>query len=102
MRVINMAILPDDIDLDQDGRKIIITWQDGQRSEYLFKRLRENCPCATCRTERENGNKIAVPDGLSLSEASLVGRYAFQFVWSDNHATGIFTFEFLRELELNQ
>lgn len=27
-----------------------------------------------------------------------VGRYALRFQWSDGHATGIYTFEYLREL----
>jgi len=27
-----------------------------------------------------------------------VGRYALQFVWSDGHSTGIYTFEYLRAL----
>jgi DUF971 family protein len=27
-----------------------------------------------------------------------VGRYALQFMWSDGHSTGIYTFEYLREL----
>jgi DUF971 family protein len=28
-----------------------------------------------------------------------VGRYALQFVWSDGHSTGIYTFEYLRQLD---
>jgi DUF971 family protein len=27
-----------------------------------------------------------------------VGRYALQFVWSDGHSTGIYTYEYLREI----
>jgi DUF971 family protein len=27
-----------------------------------------------------------------------VGRYALQFVWSDGHSTGIYTWEYLREI----
>jgi DUF971 family protein len=27
-----------------------------------------------------------------------VGQYALQFVWSDGHSSGIYTFEYLREL----
>jgi DUF971 family protein len=27
-----------------------------------------------------------------------VGNYALQFVWSDGHETGIYTFEYLRKL----
>jgi ATP-binding protein involved in chromosome partitioning len=27
-----------------------------------------------------------------------VGQYALQFVWSDGHTTGIYAFEYLREM----
>jgi DUF971 family protein len=27
-----------------------------------------------------------------------VGRYALQFVWSDGHSTGIYTYEYLRDI----
>jgi DUF971 family protein len=27
-----------------------------------------------------------------------VGRYALQFVWSDGHSTGIYSFEYLRDV----
>ena len=35
---------------------------------------------------------------VSLRNTELVGRYALNFVWSDGHQTGIFSFDYLRKL----
>jgi DUF971 family protein len=39
-----------------------------------------------------------VPDDLELRRVQLVGQYALQFEWADGHHTGIYSFEFLRDL----
>jgi len=36
-----------------------------------------------------------VPDDLTITDMSLVGNYAIQFVFSDGHDTGIYTWEAL-------
>jgi ATP-binding protein involved in chromosome partitioning len=40
----------------------------------------------------------AVDEGVYPTAIHYVGRYALQFVWSDGHSTGIYTFPYLREL----
>lgn len=37
-------------------------------------------------------------EDISLRNTDLVGRYALTFVWSDGHQTGIFSFDYLRQL----
>ena len=39
-----------------------------------------------------------VPDNLELRRVELVGQYALQFEWTDGHRTGIFAFEYLRDI----
>tara|TARA_B110000438_G_scaffold277633_1_gene300442 strand:- start:720 stop:863 length:144 start_codon:yes stop_codon:yes gene_type:complete len=39
-----------------------------------------------------------VDDHVYPTAIHYVGRYAIQFVWSDGHSTGIYTFEYLREI----
>lgn len=88
---------------------LMITWGDGHESIYLFEDLREQCPCATCRQLRKNSKsgkqslKKTIP--LRAKAAPIrplkmepVGRYAFKFTWNDKHDTGIYTFEFLRNM----
>jgi DUF971 family protein len=36
--------------------------------------------------------------GVDPTAIHYVGRYALQFIWSDGHSTGIYTFEYRREL----
>jgi DUF971 family protein len=104
--------------------KLEIEWRDGVRSTYPIGYLRSMCPCASCKAVRggyEGGHPPAIeakpidapppPKKLSLSilpgnysqplsalKAELVGNYAIRIDWSDNHGSGIYSFEYLREI----
>lgn len=91
--------------LSKEGAdRLIIEWNDGHRSVYTWRHLRDNCPCAGCREERgkpANPFRLLQPGELTpLAPVSMprVGRYAYKIVWSDGHDTGIFTLEHLRQL----
>ncbi len=96
-------LLPVSLGKQPDGR-LMIEWNDGHRSYYTWKHLRDNCPCATCRDEREKPPdpfRILSPKELQpLAPAAMspVGRYAYKIVWNDGHDTGIYTLDSLREL----
>jgi DUF971 family protein len=78
-----------------------IIWNDGHVSLYPSWYLREKCPCANCIEEFTGIKKVipgSIPSSLERVNVSLVGNYAVQFEWSDEHSTGIYTFEYLREL----
>ena len=86
-----------------------IIWGDGHESIFLYEELRLECPCATCRQLRKNSKSGKLPFKkqipLGAKNASIrplklepVGNYAFKFTWNDKHDTGIYTFEFLRNL----
>ena len=95
------------------GQGVEVTWSDGHTSRYDFPYLREHCPCALCNDEREKKARIGTsPSGAKASNAVLpmfkprvtaksataVGNYAIQIEFSDSHATGIYSFEHLREI----
>ena len=91
------------------GEGVEITWSDGHASRYDFPYLRDHCPCAVCNDEREKNEKTsAKPGGAALlpmykprvtaKKATAVGNYAIQIEFSDAHATGIYSFEHLREI----
>jgi DUF971 family protein len=89
------------------GEGVAITWSDGHQSRYDFPYLRDHCPCATCRDEREkhSAESPAAANPLPMFKprvkangASPVGNYAIQIQFSDAHATGIYSFDCLREL----
>lgn len=91
------------------GTGVDITWSDAHTSHYEFAYLREHCPCATCRESHEKGHAnhgdVASSPALPMFKprvtaraASPVGTYAVQIEFSDGHATGIFSFDHLREI----
>jgi DUF971 family protein len=98
------SVTPKDLKVKIADQRLLIEWKDGKHSEFSLAQLRHVCPCATCRTEREQqgSNPLRIlkadPTGIRVLTARLVGTYAIQFDWSDGHNTGIFDFRFLRSL----
>ena len=92
--------VPVRVDLADGGKRIIIAWQDGRMTEYTAFELRADCPCAGC-VDETSGKRILLRENVDPEVAAVaatqVGRYAVQFQWSDNHTTGIYTYERLRE-----
>ncbi len=99
------AVTPESLALKRVEQELRVSWKDGQASVFPAFRLRKNCPCAACRTEREKdtGSLLPIlktsPDDIKLTSAQLVGSYAIQLFWSDGHDTGIFDFRYLRALD---
>lgn len=94
------AIEPREIKQEGDAG-VRITWGDGLISSFTAAGLRRACPCAQCVNEW-TGQRVLKPESiaeeLTISDLSLVGRYAINFRWSDGHETGIYSFRYLREL----
>ena len=99
-------VVPTALRKDAEDR-LVIEWSDGHRSVYAWKHLRERCPCAGCRDEREKPAdpfRILSPQDLvprpPLAPVAVtpVGHYAYKITWNDGHDTGIFTLEHLRAL----
>jgi DUF971 family protein len=86
--------------------RLVIEWSDGHRSVFAWTQLRANCPCATCRDERDkpaNPFRVLTPAQAAAGPlrpvaVSPVGHYAYKIAWSDGHDTGIYSFEQLRAL----
>ena len=93
------------VNIRKDGSdRLRIEWSDGHGSVYTWQHLRDRCPCAGCRDERDKPPDpfhILKPNELvPLAPVRMlpVGRYAYKIVWSDGHDSGIFTLEHLRSL----
>ncbi len=81
--------------------EVRILWKDGHSSSYKSLDLRANCTCAQCLDEVTGQRRISAGSvRLDVHPMSYkpVGNYAVQFAWSDGHATGIYTYEYLRYL----
>ena len=91
------VLRPKDVNISGDA--IIILWDDGHRSPYPHRYLRLRCPCASCveeMTGRPRLDPATVPQDVRAVDQMPVGSYALQFLWSDTHYTGIYTFRVLR------
>jgi DUF971 family protein len=87
--------------VQESDSELSIRWSDDAETSYSAPSLRRACPCASCVNEW-TGEKILqdekISDDLTIKNASLVGRYALNFQFSDGHETGIYSFKYLREL----
>src|SRR5512140_3751625 len=87
---------PVKLNLKKD-EKLEIEWADGHRCVYTISYLRTMCPCALCRSVRQEDKPkkslLTVLPGnfsqpLTAVSAELVGNYALRIDWSDQHASG--------------
>jgi DUF971 family protein len=92
-------------DLQQIGEELAIKWADGTESFIPLEKLRRHCPCAGCKGEVDvmgklykNPERPLSPAAFQLVRIERVGGYGVQPVWRDGHATGIYSFEYLRRM----
>jgi DUF971 family protein len=93
------------VDLQQIGGELAIKWEDGSESFIALEKLRRACPCAGCMGERDimgqlhkGPEQTLSPRSFELERLEFVGGYGAQPFWADGHATGIFSFDYLRRL----
>ncbi len=100
-------VRPTGVKADRNERVLTISWEDGRKSVYPFAGLRAACPCVECKGGHENMGKPGNPalvrdapdDGVTVEKLEAVGAYALQFMWSDGHYTGIYTWDYLRQCD---
>jgi DUF971 family protein len=93
------------VDLTPFPSELAIKWSDGREDFIAFETLRRFCPCAACMGETDiMGNTYKAPErpygprAFALEKLVPVGGYAVQPVWGDGHATGLYTWPWLRQL----
>ena len=87
--------------LSKDQLQLTLTWSDGETSTVSARRLRQYCPCAGC-VEEWSGKRTfgvdTIPEGTKVIEVNSVGNYALSFTFGDLHNTGIYQWEYLKDL----
>ncbi len=96
----------------QKDRGLTVHWTSGKKSFYPVAYLRRMSPSAEVRALREEmaSNPLAViPAAKALADgpltalgAELVGNYAIRISFSDGHQTGIYSWEYLQEIDPEQ
>lgn len=88
------------VDIQPDRLKIV--WADGKESNYSARDLRAACNCAACVSEisgQRTLNLNSIAQDIKISAAEPTGNYAVSFKFSDMHSTGIYSYEYLREID---
>jgi len=103
------GITPEHLDLKKD-HGLNVRWSDGVESFFPIAYLRKMSPSAEMRELRKqmNTNPLTIlPDGMASSnpivatDAEMVGNYAIKIHFSDGHATGLYSWTYLREIDPN-
>ncbi len=95
---------PQEMNLANDGKTLIIKWQDNVEHVISAFNVRFKCPCAHC-VDEITGVKIIkeedIPPNVKIIESTPVGRYGVRFAFDDpspGAGAGIYTFTFLRQI----
>jgi DUF971 family protein len=92
------------INIEIIGQEVAIVWDDGMESYLPFEKLRAASPSAANIGERDilgnrygGGGPRTFP-GVQVLGWERVGNYALRFDFSDGHGTGLYSFDYLRQL----
>lgn len=96
-----MSTDPQAITLDVRENVLTIEWTDGHVSTYDGAYLRLMCPCAKCRGHAPG--EVVPPawgdvEAVRVTGAEGVGTYALRLELGDGHDTGIYSYDWLREI----
>ena len=88
-------------------QSLLITWEDKSTVNFPYHFLRDECPCAGCQGETLLLGKhfepkkpmTILPGGDEIRKIELVGNYAMQIWWGDGHDTGIYSWDYLQQLQ---
>ncbi len=86
------------------GSELALAFDDGYEAFLPLPMLRRACPCAVCQGEPDALGRVVKPKvehgplAFDLIGWQVVGGYALQLRWRDGHGSGIFSFDYLRNL----
>ena len=97
------GVFPTEIKLHQKSRVLEISFSDGRSFRLPYEFLRVHSPSAEVRGHGP-GQEVLQTGKREVDLRSLdpVGSYAVQPAFSDGHATGIYSWDYLYELGQNQ
>lgn len=88
---------PTHVELHSAAHLLTIQWSDGVQTDFSLRYLRGWCPCATCQGHFAL-SKVFADSDATLMDVEPVGSYAMKLTWLSGHNTGIYSFEYLRQI----
>ncbi|MCH9023566.1 MAG: DUF971 domain-containing protein [Planctomycetes bacterium] len=86
------------------GNDVAIRWKDGSEDFYPMDKLRAASPSAETRGEHDlfgnlmGGNPGQKYQGVTVTGWKMIGGYAVGFEFSDGHSTGLYDYDYLKEI----
>jgi DUF971 family protein len=94
---------PTELRLDKDRRVLTVTFDDGESFVLPAELLRVLSPSAEVQGHSEAQRvTVAGKKKVRIARIEPVGNYAARIVFDDGHDTGLFVWEYLRDLGENQ
>jgi DUF971 family protein len=93
---------PTELRLRKDRKALAVAFDDGASFELDAEYLRVKSPSAEVQGHSPSERKtVGGKRNVAILEVQPVGNYAVRLVFDDLHATGIFSWPYLRELGEN-
>jgi DUF971 family protein len=97
------APAPTSLTLHSASRVLEVTFADGRSFRLPFEFLRVYSPSAEVRGHGPGQETLQVgKKDVTITELQPIGYYAVQPIFSDGHTSGIFSWDYLYELGVNQ
>lgn len=94
---------PTAIRLRQQSRVVEIRYGDDERYSLGWEFLRVHSPSAEVRGHHPSQAVLQIgKKNVTVTELKAVGHYALQIVFDDGHDSGLYSWEYLRQLCLEQ
>ena len=95
--------MPTEIKLHQKSRLLEIAFSDGQRFDLPCEFLRVYSPSAEVRGHGPGQEVLQVgKKNVEITDVQPVGSYAVKLVFSDGHDSGLYSWDYLHDLGVNQ
>jgi DUF971 family protein len=94
---------PTEVRLRKDRAVLVITFDNGEIAELTAEYLRVRSPSAEVQGHSPSERKtVGSKRNVKILEVHPVGNYAVRLVFDDMHSTGIFSWDYLLELNRNR
>ncbi|MDQ5908761.1 MAG: hypothetical protein QG599_854 [Pseudomonadota bacterium] len=98
-----MSIRPTEIKLHQTSRVLEVAFEDGAHFQLPCEYLRVFSPSAEVRGHGPGtATLVTGKEQVNITAIEPVGHYAVKLVFDDGHATGLYSWNILHELGVNQ
>ena len=95
--------IPTEIKLHQKSRVLEIAFADGKHFKLPYEFLRVYSPSAAVRGHGPGQEVLQIgKQNIEITKLEPVGTYAVQAVFSDGHDTGLYSWDYIYSLGMNQ